>query len=90
MYLPTGYLQLLHTINTWIPRANLILSDFDSLWDVKVPGINAPIVSQKGKSSDDKLDFDSILVEQGEADIFFPTDFRLARHMHREVLARPA
>ena len=49
LYLPTGYLQLLHTIDTWLPRGNLILSDFDSLWDVKIKGINAPIVSTKGK-----------------------------------------
>jgi hypothetical protein len=39
--------RLMKNLNKKIPNAHLIISDFDSLIS-PVPGINAPIVSEKG------------------------------------------
>lgn len=72
-----------------MPHSHLVISDFDHLV-TKIPGINAPIVSKKGFKSEEKIDFDSYLVQRGEADIFFPVDFNLLKKMHEEVLGRPA
>ena len=71
------------------PNVHLIVSDFDSLVS-SIPGKNAPIVSTKGEKSQEKKDFDTYLVERGEADIFFPVDFHFLRVMHKEFLKRDA
>jgi hypothetical protein len=48
-----------------------------------IKGINAPIVSKKLEKSHEKFDYPDYLVNRGEADIFFPTDFRLLKHMYK-------
>jgi hypothetical protein len=48
-------------------------------------GINAPVVSQKLTKAHEKRDFKDYLVQRGEADIFFPTNFRLLRQMYKKV-----
>lgn len=65
------------------------MSDFDSLVS-NIPGVNAPIVSFKGDKSHAKKDFDTYLIERGQADIFFPVNFELARLMHQTILQRDA
>jgi hypothetical protein len=52
--------------------------------------INAPIVSKKLKKAHEKKDFDSYLVDQGEADIFFPTNFELLKKMYSGVCKKKA
>jgi hypothetical protein len=59
----------------------MVISDFDKLV-TSVPGINAPIVSKKGLRSEEKVDYNSYLVDRGEADIFFPVNFNLLQAMH--------
>lgn len=87
VFLPTFMLNLLKKMNKNMPRCHLVISDFDHLV-TPIPGINAPIVSKKGFKSEEKKDYDSYLVERGEADIFFPVDFRLLAKMHSSVLGR--
>ncbi|XP_062207847.1 uncharacterized protein LOC133909434 [Phragmites australis] len=74
-WLPTGCLQLMDTLHQALPSMSLIASDFSYLPDVSIPGDRAPLVSSKkdGKTSDHRNYLDA----QGDADIFFPTDFLL-------------
>ncbi|XP_048139876.1 uncharacterized protein LOC115757213 isoform X4 [Rhodamnia argentea] len=74
-WLPTGCLKLLEVVHKALPKMSLIVSDFNYLPDVRIPGERAPLVSTKkdGRSSD----YDSYLEAKGDADIFFPTDFGL-------------
>ncbi|KAI3440815.1 Protein arginine methyltransferase NDUFAF7 [Psidium guajava] len=74
-WLPTGCLKLLEVVHEALPKMSLIVSDFNYLPDVRIPGERAPLVSTKkdGRSSD----YDSYLEAKGDADIFFPTDFGL-------------
>ena len=46
-YLPTGALQLFDALHAQRPRHHLIVADFERFapGDVKLPGVNAPIVS---------------------------------------------
>ena len=48
-------------------------------------GTYAPVVSEKLSKSYEKKDFPTYLVKRGQADIFFPTDFRLLSHMYNKV-----
>ncbi|EXC16939.1 hypothetical protein L484_021594 [Morus notabilis] len=78
-WLPTGCLKLLDVVHGVLPKMSLIASDFSYLPDVTIPGERAPLVSTKkdGRSSD----YSSYLDAKGDADIFFPTDFRLLELM---------
>ena len=82
VFLPTFLYLLLKNIAEKSPNAHLIISDFDSLIS-NIVGKNAPIVSLKGEKSAEKKDFESYLVNRGDADIFFPVDFHFLRVMHR-------
>ena len=44
-FLPTGALQLFQTLRAARPNLFLFAADFDSLPDVRIPGINAPLVA---------------------------------------------
>lgn len=87
VFLPTFMLRLLKRIKTNMPHSHLVISDFDHLV-TRIPGVNAPIVSKKGFKSEEKVDYDSYLVNRGEADIFFPVNFKLLQKMHQTVLGR--
>ncbi len=63
----------------------MIFADFDMLHS-NIKGINAPIVSKKLEKSHEKFDFPDYLVNRGEADIFFPTNFKLLKQMYKEVI----
>jgi hypothetical protein len=67
-------LQLLELLHAVLPQHTLIAADFDALPDVVVPGRNAPLVSGR-EGAGVTVDFDTVLVPWGAADIFFPTDF---------------
>ena len=64
LFLPTYFLQLLKRLSKNVPKAHLIVSDFDRLIS-SVPGKYAPIVSFKGESSAEKKDFNTYLVDRG-------------------------
>jgi hypothetical protein len=74
VWLPTRCLQLLELLHAVLPQHTLIAADFDALPDVVVPGRNAPLVSGR-KGAGVTVDYDTVLVPWGAADIFFPTDF---------------
>jgi hypothetical protein len=83
IFLPTYYQLVLDNLKKNIPNAHLILADFDLLQSAQSSkiGLWAPTVSKKLEGSDEKHDFEDHLVPRGEADIFFPTDFRLISEM---------
>lgn len=87
-WLPTGCLKLLDTLHEALPSMSLIASDFSYLPDVSIPGDRAPLVSSKkdGKT----LDHNNYLDAQGDADIFFPTNFWLLEQIdhHCSVFSR--
>ena len=89
IFIPTFMFNFLENLGKKAPNAHLVLSDFDSLIS-SIPGLNAPIVSRKGEKSAEKTDYETYLVNRGEADIFFPIDFHFLRVMHRELLKRDA
>lgn len=89
VFLPTFMLKLLKKMKKNMPNCHLLISDFDHLV-TPIPGINAPIVSRKGFKSEEKFDYNTYLVERGDADIFFPIDFKLLSKMHSSVLGREA
>ncbi|GMH08026.1 hypothetical protein Nepgr_009866 [Nepenthes gracilis] len=78
-WLPTGCLKLMGALHGALPKMSLIISDFSYLPDVRITGERAPLVSSKkdGNSSD----HDSYLDAEGDADIFFPTEFWLLERM---------
>lgn len=83
LFLPTGLYLLFKHIFEIFSNPHFILSDFDQLPGNKIKGINAPIVSKKGFKSHEKKDFNTYITEVGEADIFFPTNFRFVQALHR-------
>lgn len=64
MFLPTSLYQMLSRMKQNVPKAHLIISDFDSLV-TPIEGIQAPIVSKKGLKSADKKDYNTYLVDRG-------------------------
>jgi hypothetical protein len=92
VFLPTECYRMLKNIGKQFPNGHLIISDFDLLRESysSLMGVNAPIVSRKLKESSDKQDFDDIYVKRGEADIFFPTNFRLLREMVKSATGKEA
>lgn len=64
VFLPTFMYRLMKRIRSNIPRAHLVISDFDKLV-TSIPGINAPIVSKKGLGSAEKFDYSNYLVQRG-------------------------
>uniref|UniRef100_A0A2P2LFL5 Protein arginine methyltransferase NDUFAF7 n=1 Tax=Rhizophora mucronata TaxID=61149 RepID=A0A2P2LFL5_RHIMU len=71
--------KLLEVLHDALPKMSLIASDFSYLPDVKIPGERAPLVSTKKDGC--SIDYHSYLDAKGDADIFFPTDFRLLEHL---------
>lgn len=92
LFLPTYCLKMLRFVRDTLPNHHLIISDFDLLPRDRnnLNGIYAPIVSKKLRLSHEKKDFDSYLVEPGEADIFFPTDFELLKKIYKGVCKKKA
>lgn len=84
-----------HLDRTFPHTKSLVLADFDTLHNIFTQegnklinifrGTGAPIVSWKLKRAHEKKDFPDYLVERGEADIFFPTNFRFMRYLHKKV-----
>lgn len=82
---PTTQLQLLHVLRHYLPRHHLLLADFHFLPST-VEGRNAPVVAAKGRETDGKTqDHSSHLIQQGGADIFFPTDFGALHYVYQRV-----
>ena len=88
MFIPTICLKTLKNLAKNIPNNHLIISDFDMLSNsisTRNQGINAPVVSKKLEKAQSKHDYDNYLIECGEGDIFFPTNFKLLRYLYKEI-----
>lgn len=78
-WIPTASLQLLERLYSMRPNLALIVSDFNVLPDVCVEGERGPLVATKKDGV--TVDLSSYLDANGDADIFFPTDFQLLRKL---------
>lgn len=80
-FVPTGLTALMETLHARRPNHRLVAADFDTLPNVRIEGINAPLVAsqRKGGQTDDHDSY--ILSERvaGSADVFFPTCFDTVR-----------
>lgn len=85
-YIPTRLLSLLRTLRKHFPRHRLLLSDFSSLPET-IPGVNAPRVQTR--IDDQMVACETLLVNPGYFDIFFPTDFERLRDMYEHILSEP-
>ena len=85
-YIPTRLLTLLRTLRQHFPRHRLLLSDFSTLPNA-IPGVNAPVVQTRYQNT--TVPCETLLVQQGFFDIFFPTHFEHLRDMYEHVLAQP-
>ena len=85
-YIPTRLLTLLRTLRRHFPRHRLLLSDFSSLPNA-IAGVNAPVVQTRFQGT--TVACESLFVQQGFFDIFFPTHFERLRDMYEHVLAQP-
>ena len=92
IYLPTGFYELMNVLNKNFPKGKYIMSDFSSLPDTilhknKKIIFNNPLISRKMAKSEEKKDFGNIdLSPFGKVDIFFPTDFFLAKNILQNVI----
>lgn len=55
-----------------------------------IQGINAPLVTDRKEGPSEWDEFDTYLIERGQADICFPTDFNFLRHAASEVFDKTA
>ena len=85
-FVPTRLLTLLRTLRRHFPRHRLLLSDFSSLPNT-IPGVNAPVVQTRYQNT--TVPCETLFVQQGYFDIFFPTHFEHLRDMYEHVLAQP-
>lgn len=80
-FVPTGAMRLFETLHAKRPNHRLIAADFDSLPNVRIDGVNAPLVAsqREGGRTDDHASY--LLPESltGSADVFFPTCFQTLR-----------
>lgn len=75
-FVPTGCLALLEALHDARPNHALLVADFSRLAEVRVAGVNAPLVASQvagGKT----VDRDTYLARGafGTSDVFFPTEF---------------
>jgi len=85
IWFPTTQLMFLHILKTFMPKHHVLLADFSHLPST-VEGVNGPVVSTKSVLTKGKpFDHDTYLVQQGCADIFFPTNFPQLKYVYRRV-----
>mmetsp|Transcript_12533 Transcript_12533/g.19933 ORF Transcript_12533/g.19933 Transcript_12533/m.19933 type:complete len:503 (-) Transcript_12533:75-1583(-) len=91
-FLPSVCSMSMESIARCLPKHRIILADFAYLPDTISPALNSPVVSQKIVESEQmrgrSRDFDTYLIPQGQADIFFPTDFYFLEQMYKDVMSR--
>ena len=82
-YLPTKQLEFLKILKKYFPNHKLIASDFNYLPDT-IEGINAPVVQTNVKG--DMIPCDTLFVEPGYFDIFFPTNFNVLSQLYQHLI----
>ena len=90
VFLPTGALQLFNALGRGAATQNhkLIFADFDALPETVMEGRNAPLVaSTRGGTTHD---YGTYLMNPGDADIFFPSDFELLSRLYATRVGREA
>jgi hypothetical protein len=80
-FVPTGSMQLMETLHAKRPNHRFIAADFDALPNVRIEGVNAPLVATQ-RTGGQTDDLDTYLLPDrlvGSADVFFPTCFDTLR-----------
>ena len=80
-FVPTGAVKLMETLHAKRPNHRLIAADFDSLPNVCIEGVNAPLVASQ-REGGQTVDHDTYLLptqQEGSVDVFFPTCFDTLR-----------
>lgn len=79
VFAPTSTLKMFSHLAKLIPNHQLILADFDCFWEPmkkdSIKGLNAPLVSHKMCIPTEVEIFNTLMIERGQADIYFPSDF---------------
>ena len=80
-FVPTGAVKLMETLHAKRPNHRLVAADFDSLPNVCIEGVNAPLVASQ-REGGQTVDHDTYLLptqQEGSVDVFFPTCFDTLR-----------
>ena len=94
MYIPTVLLKTLKNIYKKVPDADLLISDFSSLFESihkekDIIELNRPIISTKSEGPSEKQDYKTILDPKiGTSDIFFQTDFDFLQFLVNKIFKK--
>lgn len=78
-FVPSGLMTLMETLHSRRPNHRLIAADFDALPNVRIEGVNAPLVASQ-RDGGRTVDHDSYMLPPDRtADVFFPTCFDTVR-----------
>ncbi|KAI9208369.1 S-adenosyl-L-methionine-dependent methyltransferase [Polychytrium aggregatum] len=81
-FIPTMLMVMFERLHEYFPNHHVVLSDFSQLPDA-IPGIDGPVVQTRYQGL--MIPCSTYLVQPGWFDIFFPTNFELARDMYEAV-----
>lgn len=84
-FIPTVAVAFYTKLERYFPRHALILSDFSHLPDT-IPGYGSPVVQTR--LHHETIACSTYLLKRGLFDIFFPTDFSLARQLYAHICGR--
>ena len=84
-YIPTGQLRFLEALHRCFPYHSVLISDFDSLPGLVLPGAGGPAVQSLGPGHRicDRSSY--LLPPKVSADIFFPTDFISLQQLYEKI-----
>ena len=85
VYIPTGQLRFLEALHKCFPYHSVLISDFDSLPGMVMPGAGGPAVQSLGPGHTicDRSSY--LLPPEVSADIFFPTDFVSLQQLYNKI-----
>ncbi|ORZ31480.1 S-adenosyl-L-methionine-dependent methyltransferase [Catenaria anguillulae PL171] len=84
-FVPTNLVALFETLKKRFPQHRLVMSDFSALPDTMTKERNAPVVQTRFKQS--MVPVSTYAVQPGFFDIFFPTEFEVARGMYEVIMS---
>ncbi|KAG8899605.1 hypothetical protein FRB99_006554 [Tulasnella sp. 403] len=84
-FVPTRLLSFLKILRQHFPLHRLLLSDFSHLPDA-LGGYGAPVVQTGYRGT--MVPVETLMVQPGYFDIFFPTDFALLRDLYEVVMSK--
>ena len=94
VFAPTSTLSMFGNLAKNIPNHQIILADFDcfltALGKDSIKGLNTPVIADKLSAPTDQQTYDTLLIDRGQADICFPTDFRFLQHAYEKITKQPS